>query len=297
MASPRPVRTNKTEDQITAEVVERFEGTPDPRLRRIMQSLVRHAHAFVKDVELTEAEWFQAIQFLTRTGQMCSDKRQEFILLSDTLGISMVVDLICHRKDDGITESTVFGPFHREGVAEVPMGSNIATEDPNGEPAVMSGRVLDPDGNPIQNALLDVWQADSAGLYDSQHTETENLRLRGIFRTGADGRYWFRTSRPVAYPIPDDGPVGDMLKASKRHPWRPAHVHFLVTAQGFEHVTTHVFESADKYLLSDTVFGVKESLITDFVRRETPDELAAGMGITGPFYRANYDFFLQPARS
>ena len=142
-----------------------------------------------------------------------------------------------------------------------------------------------------------MWQADSAGLYDSQHTETENLRLRGIFRTGADGRYWFRTSRPVAYPIPDDGPVGDMLKASKRHPWRPAHVHFMVTAQGFEHVTTHVFESADKYLLSDTVFGVKDSLITDFVRRETPDELAAGMGIMGPFYRANYDFFLQPARS
>jgi len=294
MATPRPVRTNKTEDQITSEVVERFEGTPDPRLRRIMQSLVRHAHAFVKDVELTEAEWFQAIQFLTRTGQMCSDKRQEFILLSDTLGISMVVDLICHRKDDGITESTVFGPFHREGVPEVPMGSNIATGDPSGEPAVMSGRVLDPDGKPIKDALLDVWQADSAGLYDSQHTDTDNLRMRGIFRTGADGGYHFRTSRPVAYPIPDDGPVGDMLKASKRHPWRPAHVHFMVTAPGFDHVTTHVFESADKYLQSDTVFGVKESLITDFVRCETPDELAAGMGIAGPYYKASYDFILQP---
>src|SRR5204862_3754502 len=179
---------NKTEDDLTAEVLARFSATPDPRLRQIMLSLISHLHAFVKEVELTEAEWFQAIEILTEAGKLCSDKRQEFILLSDTLGVSMVVDLINHRKPEGATESTVFGPFHREGAPELPAGGNITPRDKKGIPTVVSGRVLTLDGGPISGARLDVWQADLSGLYDSQYAETDDLHLRGQFRTDAEGR-------------------------------------------------------------------------------------------------------------
>jgi catechol 1,2-dioxygenase len=293
MATPTPVkRRSTTEDDITAEVLRRVEGTPDPRLRQIMSSLVRHLHAFVKDVELTEAEWFAGIQFLTATGQKCTDIRQEFILLSDTLGVSMVVDLINHRKPEGATESTVFGPFHRDGAPEMGEGGNIAPTDA-GVPTVIRGRVLDLEGHPIAGALLDVWQADSAGLYDSQHANSQDLHMRGKFRTAADGRYVVRTTLPVAYPIPTDGPVGAMLNATGRHPWRPAHTHFVVSAPGYEGVTTHVFESTDKYLDSDTVFGVKDSLICEFKRHETPDETSKALGLAPPFYTADFDFVLK----
>jgi protocatechuate 3,4-dioxygenase beta subunit len=284
-----------TEDDITAEVLRRVEGTPDPRLRRIMESLVKHLHAFVKDVELTEQEWFAGIQFLTATGHKCTDMRQEFILLSDTLGVSMVVDLINHRKPVGATESTVFGPFHREGAPELPFGGNIAPHD-TGTPTVIRGRVLDLEGRPIKGALLDVWQADSAGLYDAQLPNSEELHMRGKFTTDDQGRYVVRTTLPVAYPIPTDGPVGAMLTATGRHAWRPAHTHFVVSAPGFESVTTHLFESSDKYLGSDTVFGVKESLICEFKRHDTADEDAVALGLTAPFCTADFDFVLKPAR-
>jgi len=287
-------RRSTTEDDITAEVLRRIEGTPDPRLRRIMLSLVKHLHAFVKDVELTEPEWFAGIEFLTATGQKCTDIRQEFILLSDTLGVSMVVDLINHRKPEGATESTVFGPFHRDGAPELPAGGNIAPKD-KGVPTIIRGRVLDLEGRPISGALLDVWQADSDGLYDSQHANTGDLHMRGKFRTDRDGRFVVRTTLPVAYPIPTDGPVGAMLKATGRHPWRPAHTHFVVSADGYEPVTTHVFESTDKYLESDTVFGVKDSLICAFVRHDQ-DEAAKTSGMEPPFYTADFDFVLKPAR-
>src|SRR3989442_8307574 len=227
-------RHSTTEDEITVEVLRRFEGTPDLRLRRIMLSLVQHLHAFVEDVELSEPEWFAAIQFLTDTGQKCTDIRQEFILLSDTLGVSMVVDLINHRKPEGATESTVFGPFHREGAPELPAGGNIAPRDTTGIPTVVSGRVLTLGGEPIAGARLDVWQADSSGLYDSQYADTDELHLRGHFRTDEDGRFLIRTVRPVYYAIPTDGPVGRMLEATNRHPWRPAHIHFVVSAEGYE---------------------------------------------------------------
>lgn len=282
-----------TEDDITAEVLRRFETTEDPRLRKIMLSLVRHLHAFVKDVALTEQEWFQAIQFLTRTGQMCSDIRQEFILLSDTLGVSMVVDLINHRKAANATESTVFGPFHREGAPELPAGANIAPRDENGMPTIVSGRVLDVDGKPIAGALLDVWQVDSAALYDSQYPDSDELHMRGKFRSDNDGRYLFRTTRPVRYPIPCDGPVGDMLNATGRHPWRPAHIHFVVSADGYEPVTTHIFDDIDEYLRSDTVFAVKESLICKFAEHHTRDEAATRYGIEPPFCTVAFDFVLQ----
>jgi protocatechuate 3,4-dioxygenase beta subunit len=278
-------------------VLRRFEATPDPRLRRIMTTLVRHLHAFVEDVELTEAEWFRAVEFLTETGRMCSDRRQEFILLSDTLGVSMVVDLINHRKPDGATESTVFGPFYRDGAPLLPQGSNIAPHDAAGVPAFVGGRVLDLGSRPIEGALLDVWQADSSGRYDSQYAGADDLHMRGRFRTGPDGRFLIRTVRPVHYPIPTDGPVGRMLQATNRHPWRPAHIHFLVSAPGYEPVTTHIFDDVDEYLDSDTVFAVKESLICRFETHDVLDEAARRFGVEPPFCTAIFDFVLKPIAS
>jgi catechol 1,2-dioxygenase len=288
---------NKTEDDITAEVLARFSGTSDPRLRQIMLSLISHLHAFVKEVQLTEAEWFQAIEILTEAGKMCSDKRQEFILFSDTLGVSMVVDLLDHRKPDGATESTVFGPFHRLGAPEMRAGGNIAHRDTTGVPTLVSGRVLDLDGKPVAGALLDVWQTQSNGLYDAQDADPDALHMRGKFYSDSQGRYLIRTVLPVNYPIPSDGPVGRMLKATGRHPWRPAHVHFVVSADGYEPVTTHIFDRTDPYLHSDAVFAVKDSLICDFVHHDEPDAEAKVAGITGPSYRADFDFRLTPATS
>jgi hydroxyquinol 1,2-dioxygenase len=289
------VGRNKSEADITAEVLARFAETPDPRLKEIMLSLIGHLHAFVKEVQLTEAEWFQAIEILTEAGKMCSDKRQEFILFSDTLGVSMVVDLLDHRKPDGATESTVFGPFHRLGAPEMPPGGNIAHRDATGAPTLVSGRVLDLDGKPIAGAVLDVWQAQSNGLYDSQDAHPDELHMRGKFRTDADGRYLIRTVLPVHYPIPSDGPVGRMLKAAGRHPWRPAHIHFVVSAEGYEPVTTHIFDRADKYLASDAVFAVKDSLICDFARHDKATPEAQRSGVAPPFYTAEFDFRLTPA--
>jgi protocatechuate 3,4-dioxygenase beta subunit len=286
---------NKSEDDITAEVLSRFSATQDPRLREIMLSLIGHLHAFVKEVRLTEAEWFQAIEILTAAGKMCSDKRQEFILFSDTLGVSMVVDLLDHRKPDGATESTVFGPFHRLGAPEMPPGGNIAHRDTTGVPTLVSGRVLDLDGKPIAGAVLDVWQTQTSGLYDSQDQNLDGLHMRGKFTTDAAGGYLIRTVRPVNYPIPSDGPVGAMLKATGRHPWRPAHIHFVVSADGYEPVTTHIFDRIDPYLESDAVFAVKDSLICDFALHETPGGEASRLGITGPYCTANFDFRLTPA--
>jgi protocatechuate 3,4-dioxygenase beta subunit len=291
-----PVQRNKTEDDITAEALQRFAKAPDPRLRQIMLGLVKHLHAFVKEVELTEAEWFRAIEILTEAGRMCSDKRQEFILFSDTLGVSMVVDLLSHRKPDGATESTVFGPFHRLGAPEMPAGGNIAHLDKTGTPTLVIGRVLDLDGKPIEGALLDVWQTQSSGLYDSQDEGLGGeLHMRGRFHSDAEGRYLIRTVLPVNYPIPSDGPVGAMLRATGRHPWRPAHIHFVVSADGYEPVTTHIFDRRDEYLGSDAVFAVKDSLICDFVRHETRGGEAAHLGIEPPYYTAEFDFRLKPA--
>jgi len=288
-------RASTTEDDITAEVLARFAATPDPRLRRVMLALIKHLHAFVKEVELTEAEWFQAIEILTEAGKMCSDKRQEFILFSDSLGVSMVVDLIGHRKPEGATESTVFGPFHRLGAPEMPPGGNIAHRDSTGIPTLVSGRVLDLQGKPIANAELDVWQTQSNGLYDAQDSTPNELHMRGKFHSDSDGRYLIRTVLPVNYPIPSDGPVGAMLKATGRHPWRPAHIHFVLTAVGFDSVTTHIFDRTDPYLESDAVFAVKDSLICDFTRHESPTPEAAKLGIAGPVYTTEFDFVLKPA--
>jgi len=286
-----------TEDDITAEVLRRFDATEDARLKQIMQSLVKHVHAFLKDVQLTEAEWWKGIDFLTKTGQMCSDTRQEFILLSDTLGVSMVTDLISNRKPSGATESTVFGPFHREGAPEKEYGADIAAVDRHGVTTYISGRVLDLQGNPIAGAELDVWQAAADGLYDVQDTSLGSMNMRGKFHTGADGRYLVKTTRPVAYQIPSDGPVGKMLAATNRHPWRPAHVHFVVAAPGYAPVTTHIFDSIDPYLDGDAVFGVKNSLIAEFTEHKSKDEAAARYKAEPPFCTCEFDFVLAPVKS
>jgi hydroxyquinol 1,2-dioxygenase len=288
-------RRNTTEDDITREVLARFADTPDPRLRQIMLSLISHLHAFVKEVDLSETEWFQAIEILTRAGHMSGDKRQEFILFSDTLGVSMVVDLLNHRKPDGATESTVFGPFHRLGAAEMGYGGNIAHLDKTAPAALVGGRVLGLDGRPIAGALLDVWQAQTSGLYDSQDPNLHEMHMRGKFRTDADGRYLVRTVRPVHYPIPSDGPVGAMLRATGRHPWRPAHIHFVVSADGYEPVTTHIFDREDEYLASDAVFAVKDSLICNFERHDRAEGEALQLGVGPPYYTARFDFHLKPA--
>jgi len=279
------------EHTITDAVVESFDAE-DPRLQEILTSLVRHLHAFIREVEPTEEEWLKGILFLTAVGHITDDVRQEYILLSDTLGVSILVDAINHRVTDGSTETTVLGPFHTDRAKPMPHGSQIASDDvfADGDPTVVRGRVTDDQGNPIAGAKVDVWQASSDGFYDVQ-MEKEEADLRGIFETDEDGRFWFKAIKPVAYPIPHDGPVGKMLDATGRHPYRPAHIHYMITAEGYQTLITHVFVNGDKYLDSDAVFAVKDSLIADFVLNDDPAE-AEKYGYDGPFYELEYDFGL-----
>ena len=283
---------NLTEHNITDAVLATLSNTKDARLKEIMTSLVKHLHAFIKEVNLTEAEWMAALQFLAATGHRCDEKRQEFILLSDTLGATTVKDLINNRKPKGMTEYTIFGPFYRDGAPELPLGASIAGDTP-GEPAIVSGRVLTPDGKPLANALLDVWHSDAEGFYDVQ-LPGANLNLRGRFRTDSEGRYAFRTIKPAYYPIPTDGPVGKLLVALGRHPYRPAHIHFIVAADGYKPLTTELFVEGDPYLDSDAVFGVRNALVVPFVRHESADEVAK-LNVPAPFYTVDYDFVLEPA--
>ncbi|HTS54947.1 MAG TPA: intradiol ring-cleavage dioxygenase [Burkholderiales bacterium] len=284
---------NLTEANLTDAVLAKLEGATDPRFKQIMASLIRHLHAFVREVELTEEEWFTGIQFLTATGQKCDGKRQEYILLSDTLGVSMLVDAINHRKPSGATESTVLGPFYVPGAPEKPLGANIA-EGVEGEPTYFSGRVRAPDGKPIAGATLDLWSTDGEGWYDVQRNGNEGMRARGKIKTDGDGRYRFWTIKPVSYLIPTDGPVGKMLLKMGRHPYRPAHTHMIVSAPGYETVTTHVFVEGDAYLESDAVFGVKNSLVANFARHD-PGMAPDGKRMDRPYYTVAYDFGLKPA--
>lgn len=273
-----------TEEGSAKTVNARMGKNIDPRLRTVMASLIEHLHGFVRDVELTEREWEVAIDFLTRTGQMCSERRQEFILLSDTLGVSMLVDAINHRRPLGATENTVFGPFHVAGAPMRSMGDNISL-DGKGESCLYGGRILDLQGRPIEGAVLDVWSDNAEGYYDVQQPDLQpEWNNRGRFVTGADGQYSFRGIKPVPYPIPDDGPVGRMLGHLGRHPWRPAHMHFMVSAEGYQRIVTHTFVSGDGYLTSDTVFGVKESLIQTFEPNRAGDTQ----------WKALFDFILAP---
>jgi protocatechuate 3,4-dioxygenase beta subunit len=256
-----------TPDQLTDEVVARLDATPDARLRVVMQSLVRHLHAFATDVHLTDEEWATGIRFLTATGHTCDDVRQEFILLSDTLGFTSLVDLINHSDVEArATEPTILGPFY---VAESPWrenGDSIVEYDDGGEPAILRGRVTDEDGAPVAGAVVDIWHNAATGFYAVQQPGIQPpTNLRGRFRTDDQGRYEVRTVRPVPYPIPSDGPVGRLLRDTGRHEWRAAHIHAKISADGFVPLTTHIFDRESDYLDSDTVFGVKGSLIEDFV--------------------------------
>ncbi|CAB4909680.1 unannotated protein [freshwater metagenome] len=284
-------------EERSAEVVAAsFAGTPDPRLRQVLTSLVRHLHDFAKDVELTEAEWEAAIGFLTETGQTCTPTRQEFILLSDVLGLSMLVETINHRTGGTATESTVLGPFHMVASPVRELGDDIAL-DGKGTPCLVSGQVTGPDGAPLAGATVDVWQTNEDGFYDVQQPDLQPAgNLRGIFTTDDDGRFWFRSVVPRYYPIPDDGPVGRLLAATARHPNRPAHLHFIAAAEGFRPVTTHVFVADSPYLDSDAVFGVKDSLVRDVPEVDDPAR-AAEVGLANPFRTLTFDLSLLPAVS
>nr|BAM65762.1 hydroxyquinol 1,2-dioxygenase [Ralstonia pickettii] len=257
---------NLDEDTITQAVLARLADTPDPRVREIVASLVRHLHDFARDVRLTEAEWLQGIRFLTATGHKCDDKRQEFILLSDVLGLSMLTVCMNNRKPAGCTEATVFGPFHVEGAPHYEDGADLAN-GAKGEPCEVSCTIRDLAGEPVPGATIDVWQADADGRYDVQYAGLDQAQGRGVLHSDANGRFRFRTVLAQAYPIPDDGPVGDLLRATGRHPWRPAHLHFMIQAPGYETLVTHVFRKGDQYLDSDAVFGVRESLVGEWVRQ------------------------------
>jgi catechol 1,2-dioxygenase len=280
-----------TEENSVEVVTGRNAGARDERLKQVMEVVTRKLHEAVKELEPTQDEWMQAILFLTRTGQMCNEWRQEYILLSDVLGVSMLVDAINNRKPSGASESTVLGPFHVADAPELPMGANICL-DSKGEDMVINGRILDTEGRPIANAVIDVWQANDEGFYDVQQKGIQpDFNLRGIFRTGSNGQYWFRAVKPKYYPIPDDGPVGQLLGALGRHPYRPAHLHYIISADGFETLTTHIFDPDDPYIRSDAVFGVKESLLARFNR--VHDEARARVyDFGGDFWEVTHDFVL-----
>jgi catechol 1,2-dioxygenase len=284
--------TDFTEETAADAVVESFADTPDPRLRELLTSLVRHLHAFVRDSEPTIAEWERAIEFLTATGRKSDDQRQEFILLSDVLGVSMLVETINNRKAGGATESTVLGPFHMVTSPRRQLGDSIDLVG-TGPPCVVTGRVLSIGGTPLPGAEIDVWQADDHGFYDVQQPGIQpQANGRGLFTADAGGSFWFRTVLPCHYPIPTDGPVGTLLFATKRHPYRPAHIHFIATAPGHRPVTTHIFVAGSPYIESDAVFAVKKSLITEFILVDDPGQ-AARYGLDGPFHLANFDIVLQ----
>lgn len=270
---------NLDQNTITQAVLARHAEAADPRFKEILTSLVNHLHDFAREVQLTESEWAQGIEFLTRCGHMTDDKRQEFILLSDVLGLSMLTVAMNNEKPTGCTEATVFGPFHVEGAPDYALGADIAN-GAQGVPCAVSGTVRGVGGEPVPGARIDVWQSDEDGLYDVQHSGIDHAQARGILTADANGAYHFQSILAVPYAIPHDGPVGDLLKVAGRHPWRPAHLHFMIKAQGYETLITHVFRSDDAYLESDAVFGVRQSLIADWKLQ------------TDGSYRVEYDFVL-----
>ncbi|PNU06413.1 intradiol ring-cleavage dioxygenase [Novosphingobium guangzhouense] len=280
----------------SAEIVNsRMGDAANPRLREVLGAITRHLHAAVKEVEPTHEEWFAAIEFLTKTGQICSDWRQEYILLSDVLGVTMLVDAINHRRPSGATPNTILGPFYVEGAPRYANGANICL-DHKGLPTLVRGRVSDIEGNPIAGATLDVWQTNDDGFYDVQQKGVQpDYNLRGLFTSEADGRYWFQTVKPRFYPIPYDGPVGKLLKAVDRHPNRAAHLHFIVEAQGFQQVITHIFTPDCPYMQQDAVFGVKRELVAEFQEIDDP-QMAAEYGMPNPFLLVEWDFVLAPAK-
>jgi hydroxyquinol 1,2-dioxygenase len=272
---------NLNANHITETVLERLANTPDPRLKEIMLSLVRHLHGFAREVKLTEAEWLKGIEFLTRTGHITNAQRQEFILLSDVLGLSMLTVVMNNDKPDACTQATVLGPFHVDDAPHYNLGDDVAN-GAKGQPCQVQGSVKGVQGEAVAHARIEVWQSDEKGLYDVQYADRSQHQARGILTADAQGRFHFQSILAMPYPIPHDGPVGQLLEATARHPWRPAHLHFKIDAPGYETLITHVFRKDDPYLASDAVFGVRESLVTDWL------QLADGS------YQLDFDFVLNP---
>jgi len=284
------------EEESSADVVNARMGPAiDPRFREVMTVVVKHLHAAVKEIEPTHEEWLAAIKFLTDTGHMCTDWRQEFILLSDVLGVSMLVDAINNRRPSGATPNTILGPFYVSGAPRYDNGANICL-DGKGEPMLVRGTVVDTEGRPVAGAQIEVWQTNDDGFYDVQQRNIQpDWNLRGVFHSTAEGSYWFRSVKPRHYPIPADGPVGKMLGHLGRHPNRAAHMHFIVTAPGYEPVITHIFTPDCPYLPEDAVFGVKQDLIADF-RRVNDSRQAAEAGLAAPYWSVEWDFTMAPRR-
>ncbi|MFE9025285.1 dioxygenase [Streptomyces iakyrus] len=284
--------TDATGAGVTEQALASLRGTAEPRLGELLTGLVRHLHDFARETRLTQEEWERAIAFLTATGQACTDTRQEFILLSDVLGLSMLLETLNGDRGAGATESTVLGPFHLTESPVRALGDDIDLVG-GGERCVVSGRVRSADGTPLPGAVVDVWQADHKGCYDVQQPGVQPAgNGRGLFTADAEGRFWFRTCVPAAYPIPTDGPVGALLRATGRHPYRPAHIHFIAEAEGHTPVTTHIFVAGGDYLDSDAVFAVKQSLVQDFTETDDPS-LAREFGVPNPFRHARFDLVLE----
>jgi hydroxyquinol 1,2-dioxygenase len=279
-----------SEEKHTKAVLQRWEDIPDPRLREVMQAAIKHLHAFVGEVRPTGAEWFEAIKFLTAVGQKCDDKRQEFILASDVFGVSMLVDDINNRRVAGATPSTVEGPFHIADAPEVAHGADMAKGAP-GIPCFVTGKVRGLNGEPVAGAVLDLWQTDGEGLYEEQRRTAEPW-MRGIYRSQPDGSYSVRTVAPISYTIPMDGPVGALMDKTDMSHMRPAHIHFAVSAPGYHYLVTHLFQKGDEFIDSDVVYGVKEPLIVEFVKRP-PGKAPNGEVVDTPFYEVKYDFVLE----
>lgn len=288
---------NVTKDNITEVFVNYFGEEADPRMLEVMRSLAAHLHAFAKEVNLTHAEWLNGIQFLERMTEFTDNERHEFILLSDVLGLSSLVDML-HSTAEG-TSSSVMGPFHIAGAPNIPMGYDMKRHYP-GQVLLAHGTVRDQDGNPVAGAKLDVWQTAPNGLYSSQDNEQDTYSFHGIQTTGEDGRYGFTTIKPVSYEVPTDGPVGDILRATGRHAWRPSHLHFIVTAEGFRPLVTEVFPDNDPYLDEDTVFGVRDDLVLTYVEH-APEEFPEGYELSGKvtdaYLEAQFDLRLVPIQS
>ena len=287
------------QDSITQDVLEAFAKTPDPRLRELMTALVKHLHAFAREVDLKPQEWLAAMKFLEATGQISTDKRPEFILLSDTLGLSMMVVALEQARASGpaqgateATEATVEGPFYWAGAPDLPLGADIRN-GARGEPTFYMGRVTDVHGVPLEGALLDVWSGDGEGKYDVQLSPEPTMAARGRFRTDAQGRYWFWSIRPAYYPSPDDGPVGEMMRATERSIYRPGHIHLQVSAPGHVTLTTQVFVGGSPYIDQDAVFGKRDSLVVDF-ESHPPGRAVDGREMSVPYYSASFDVRLAP---
>lgn len=287
--------TQFNETELTEAVVKSFDNTPNPRAKLLLQELVKSLHDYVSKTGLTFEEWEYAIDFLTRTGQKCTDTRQEFILLSDVLGVSMLVDAVNHRDRDGATQTTVLGPFYVGEHKVTAHGTDISPNNLTGERMFVQSRVTDLQGKPLANVPVDVWHADDDGFYDSQKANYDEVgaSARARFITDSDGRFFFRTILPCSYPIPTDGPVGEMIVQTKRHPMRPAHVHFLVNAKGYEPLITHVFMDGDKYLDSDVVFGVKDDLVAK-VEQRNDATMPDGAKANGQWHLMTYEFHVKP---